>query len=252
MRRVAAAGSFAAILAAAPHTNAAAAPQSTEHVKLTMTYEFDYLRSLPDGYDVDRAKHWPLLVFLHGAGERGRNPEILKKHGVPKEIELGRKLPCVVVSPQCPPNERWNVFALEAFVERMAREHRIDRDRIYLAGLSMGGFGVWGMALRHPERYAAIIAVCGGGESRYAAALKDLPVWAFHGDQDKVVAIDRSQEMIDGIRAAGGAPKFTVYPGVGHDSWTATFANDEVYEWLFAQRRGNAVEKTNGTKPVER
>lgn len=212
-------------------------PQTSERVTLHIVHEFEYLRYLPEGYVDDPARQWPLLLFLHGAGERGSDLEILKRHGIPKEIEHGRKLPCVVISPQCPTNERWNIFALEALVERVASEHRIDRDRIYLSGLSMGGFGVWGLALRHPERYAAILPICGGGEARYAAALRDLPVWAFHGDLDPVVALQRSQEMIDAIRAAGGSPRFTVYAGVQHDSWTQTYANPEIYEWLFAQRR---------------
>lgn len=237
------AGSLLAVIAfTVTHAGVTAAPQTAEHVTLQITHEFEYLRYLPDGYD-EPGKQWPLLVFLHGAGERGHEIEAVKRHGIPKEIEAGRKLPCVVVSPQCPPGERWNVYAVEVFIERMAREYRIDPNRVYLTGLSQGAFGVWSVALRHPERYAAIIAVCGGGESRYAAALKNLPVWAFHGDQDKVVAIQRSQEMIDAIKAAGGNPRFTVYPGVGHDSWTATFANPAVYDWLLAQRRSGEVNR---------
>lgn len=217
--------------------NTPASVQTAERVTLQIMHDFEFLRYLPDDYDADPQQTWPLLLFLHGAGERGRDLEILKRQGIPKEIEQGRKLPFVVVSPQCPPNERWNIFALEALIERMVREHRIDPDRIYLTGLSMGGFGVWGLALRHPERYAAILPICGGGEARYAAPLRDLPVWAFHGDQDPVVPLERSQEMIEAIKAAGGSPRFTVYPGVKHDSWTETYANPEVYAWLLSHRR---------------
>ena len=211
--------------------------QTAEHTTVVMEQTFDYLRYLPPGYEDDANKRWPLLLFLHGAGERGHDVELVKRHGPPKLIEAGRDFPFVVVSPQCPTGKRWNIFALEALLDQVVREHRIDADRVYLTGLSMGGFGVWGMALRNPDRYAAIVPICGGGEARYAHALRDLPVWAFHGDQDEIVALQRSQEMIDAIRAAGGSPRFTVYPGVAHDSWTATYDNPEVYAWLLEQRR---------------
>ena len=125
--------------------------------------------------------------------------------------------------------------------DAVARAERIDRDRIYLTGLSMGGFGTWALALRHPERYAAILPVCGGGERQLARRLREMPIWAFHGDADQVVPVERSQEMIDAIKKLGGPPRFTAYPGVGHDSWTATYDNPEVYEWLLAQRRGGKL-----------
>lgn len=213
------------------------AAQSNEHVTLQFTHEFDYLLYRPDGYEADPQQRWPLILFLHGAGERGHDLELLKREGLPKELAAGRKLPFVIVSPQCPPGEWWNTLALEALIDRITREHRIDPERIYLTGLSMGGFGVWALAAQHPERYAAILPICGGGERRRAYVLRDLPVWAFHGDADLVVTLDRSQEMIDAIKAAGGAPRFTIYPGVAHNSWDQTYANPEIYEWLLAHRR---------------
>ena len=211
--------------------------QTAENTTIVIEQAFHYLRYLPPGYEDDVGKRWPLLLFLHGAGERGDDLELVKRHGPPKLIEQGKDFPLVVVSPQCPAGERWNVFALEALLDQVMRDHRIDPDRVYLTGLSMGGFGVWGLALRNPDRYAAIIPICGGGEARYAAALRDLPVWAFHGDRDEIVALQRSQEMVDAIRAAGGSPRFTVYPGVAHDSWTATYENPDVFTWLLEQRR---------------
>ena len=222
-----------------PGQSAVAEPvrQSPQLANLVITHQFQFLRYLPSDYDVDPQRRWPLLVFLHGAGERGDDLEILKRHGPPKLIEQGREFPFVIVSPQCPVNERWNLYALEALIEQVVRDHRIDPDRVYLTGLSMGGFGVWGLALRHPERYAAVVPICGGGEARYAAALRDLPVWAFHGDLDPIVPLQRTQEMIDAIRAAGGSPWLTIYPGVAHDSWTPTYDNPEVFAWLLQHRR---------------
>ena len=201
-----------------------------------MKQEYQYIRYVPPGYDDDRAKRWPLVLFLHGAGERGGELELVKKHGLPKRVEQGEEFPFVMIAPQCPLGEWWNVFALEALIEQIAREERIDRDRIYLTGLSMGGFGTWALAIRHPERYAAILPICGGGERQLARVLRDVPIWAFHGDSDEVVPVERSQEMIDAIKKAGGSPRLTVYPGVKHDSWTATYENPEIYEWLLSHR----------------
>ncbi len=203
---------------------------------ITMTQEYQYLRYLPPGYAEDREKRWPLVLFLHGAGERGRDLEMIKRHGLPKLIDAGKDFPFVVVSPQCPPGEWWNIFALEGLIEQAARERRIDRDRIYVTGLSMGGFGTWALAVRHPERYAAILPICGGGERQLARVLREMPVWAFHGEADPVVPVERSEEMIEAIKKRGGSPRLTVYPGVKHDSWTATYENPDIYEWMLRQR----------------
>ncbi len=211
---------------------------TAETTTITMTQEYQYLRYLPAGYEEEREKRWPLVLFLHGAGERGNDIEQIKQHGLPKLIEAGQDFPFVVISPQCPPGEWWNIWALEGLIEQTARELKIDRDRIYLTGLSMGGFGTWALAVRHPERYAAILPICGGGERQLARMLRDMPIWAFHGDEDAVVPVERSQEMIDAIKKLGGSPRLTVYPGVKHDSWTATYENPEIYEWMLSQRLG--------------
>ena len=126
---------------------------------------------------------------------------------------------------------------LAALLDQIETDYRIDPDRIYLTGLSMGGYGTWSLASHQPERFAAIAPICGGGDTAQAHKIADLPIWAFHGDADSVVALAKTQEMIDAVTEAGGTPKFTIYPGVGHDSWTATYNNPEFYEWLFAQQR---------------
>ena len=227
----------AAMLATAARISHADAAQTAERMKLKDSYEFRYLSYVPDGYGKDRSQNWPLLLFLHGAGERGSDLELVKIHGPPKLIETGKKFPFVVISPQCPQDTWWVPPALEAFIDSIQRRYRIDSARIYVTGLSMGGFGTWELAERHPERYAAVIPICGGGDTSRADHLRNLPVWAFHGAQDDVVPLSGSKDMIDAIKAAGGNPRFTIYPQAGHDSWTETYANDEIYSWLLQQRR---------------
>ena len=123
-------------------------------------------------------------------------------------------------------------------MDDIAAKYRVDKDRIYLTGLSMGGFGTWSLAAAHPERFAAIVPICGGGNPADAAKLKNLPIWVFHGAKDPVVPPERSESMVKAIKAAGGNVKLTVYPDAGHDAWTATYENPELYRWLFAQKRG--------------
>ena len=217
----------------------APARQTAEHVTIPASYEYDYLRYLPKGYKAHSRQRWPLLLFLHGAGERGDTLDTVKRLGLTKLIEDGTDYPFIIISPQCPQDEWWNLVALEALIEKFTKEYPVDPDRIYLTGLSMGGFGVWALAERHPERYAAVIPICGGGEISRAAALRNLPIWAFHGAEDHTVPPKASQRLVDAVNAAGGHARLTLYPGVGHDSWTATYANPEIYRWLLAQRRSS-------------
>jgi predicted peptidase len=230
-----------AMLATTASSASPAPAQTTERATLQVSfpYTYNYLLGLPAGYaDEENAdERWPLLLFLHGMGERGDDLQKIRRHGPPRLLDEDGPLPFVVVSPQCPDDEWWNLPALEALIDELVRRHRIDPDRIYLTGLSMGGYGTWALAARNPARYAAIIPVCGGGETKWAPRLRDLPIWAFHGGQDTVVPPARSQEMVDAIRVAGGSPKLTIYPEAGHDSWTETYANDEIYTWLLSHRR---------------
>jgi predicted peptidase len=211
---------------------------------MRVTYEYDFLLQLPDGYrTAPRDRRWPLVLFLHGLGERGRDLQRVKTHGLPKLVEEGKRFPFILISPQCPDDEWWNVLALEALIDHVAKKYRVDRERIYVTGLSMGGYGTWALAQRHPERYAAVVPICGGGEVRHAPDLRNLPLWAFHGANDRTVPLKRSVEMIDAIRAAGGAPKFTIYPEGEHNVWDETYANPELWTWLLAQKRGGAAPK---------
>ena len=195
-----------------------------------------YMVFLPPNYD-SATREWPLILFLHGAGERGDNLQRVSKHGPPKIVGSGQMdLPFIVVAPQCPKGSWWSdreqIINLSRLVSELEKNYRIDNRRIYLTGLSMGGYGTWYLAASDPDRFAAIAPICGGGRQRDAARIKDIPTWVFHGARDNVVPISESDQMIKAIRAAGGTPKFTIYPQAGHDSWTATYKNPNLYQWL--------------------
>jgi len=205
--------------------------------EITIQAKLGYLLSLPSDYDTNDERRWPLLVFLHGAGESGDDLGKVKAHGPPKLLAAGaRSFPCIVVSPQSP-GRGWNNDHLLALIDEICREERVDEDRIWLTGLSMGGFGTWSLAAARPDRFAAIVPICGGGRPDDAARIASIPTWAFHGAKDFVVPLAASQTMIDAVRKAGGEPKFTVYPEAGHDSWTAAYDDAALWEWLSAQSR---------------
>jgi predicted peptidase len=214
-----------------------ATPQQVERVFAAGRERLHYLLALPPGYDLDAERRWPLMLFLHGAGERGDDIGLVRGYGIPKAIDDGFEIPAIAVSPQCPAGERWSASLLAALLDAVEAELRVGPDRIYLTGLSMGGFGAWALALAQPHRFAALVPVCGGGDARAVGVLRHLPVWAFHGARDDVVPLLRSEEMVEALQRAGGDVRFTVYPNAGHDSWTAAYAEPELYRWLFAQRR---------------
>jgi predicted peptidase len=215
------------------------ASQSAQRLEreVRKTHTCDYLLYLPKDYGTH--KQWPLMLFLHGAGERGVNLEQVKKHGPPKLIEQGREYPFIVVSPQCPRDRWWPELldTLSTLLDEVESSHAVDPTRIYLTGLSMGGFGTWSLACLQPDRFAAIAPVCGGGQWFLADRLKEIPVWAFHGARDNVVPLRLSEEMVDAVKRAGGSARLTVYPEAGHDSWSATYDNPELYRWFLSHRR---------------
>lgn len=223
-----------------------AAPKPGEQSAQTFEKEgvkLDYLLYLPAGYDKDEAKRWPLIVFLHGSGERGTDVNDVKKHGPPKIVEAEKsplKGRFVVVSPQCPPKQGWKPADLNKLLDDVMDRYRVDKDRVYLTGLSMGGYGTWAWSVQDPSRFAAIAPMCGGGNPTKAAeALKSMPIWCFHGEIDKTVPIAKDQEMVDAVKDAGNKDvKFTKYPDAGHDCWTRSYANPELYEWFLKHKRG--------------
>ena len=213
-------------------------PQSAHTMNQEVTLQLDYLLYLPENYETSKEK-WPLLVFLHGLGERGRDINKVKATGLPELIEQGKQVPFIVVSPQCPGTSWWpyETSKVLALIDEITEKYPVDKNRIYLTGLSMGGFGTWAVAGAYPDRFAAVAPICGGGYPFVAVNLKNVPVWAFHGGADPVVPIEKSKEMVDAVNQAGGTAKLTVYPGVGHDSWTQTYKNDELYQWLLSHSK---------------
>lgn len=203
--------------------------------EITLTIKNNYLLYLPEDYG--KQERWPLLVFLHGAGERGDDLELLKVHGPPKLIAAGKDFPCIVLAPQCAKHTRWYPQALIELIDKIANEYKVDKSRIYLTGLSMGGSGTWALGADYPRVFAAIAPICGRGRPDKAEALVSTPTWVFHGAKDKTVKIEESEKMVEAIKAAGGNPKFTVYPEAEHDSWTETYDNPKFFEWLFGQRK---------------
>ena len=195
-----------------------------------------YLLYLPKDYR-QSTNDWPLVLFLHGSGERGTDLELVKKHGPPMLVEQGKEFPFILVSPQCPEGRYWSTEFLDAVLQQVQKKYRVDEDRVYVTGLSMGGYGVWALALEYPDRFAAIAPVCGGGVAQLLAPIQDLPAWVFHGEDDDIVPLKESQEMVVAYRKLGKSVRFTVYPGVKHDSWVQAYNDPELYEWLLEQKR---------------
>jgi len=209
--------------------------------KISRTVRCQYLLYLPAGYGQSE-QAWPLIIFLHGVGERGDDLEKVKVHGIPKLLEQGKDFPFIVLSPQCPEEGWWGNNkiiddVLMNLLDDIISQYDVDADRVYLTGLSMGGYGTWDMAGTHPERFAAIAPICGGGRWFYADKLKEIPIWAFHGAKDDVVPLKESQEMVDAVNKAGGDAKLTVYPEADHDAWTVTYDNKELYDWFLEHRK---------------
>jgi predicted peptidase len=220
-------------------------PQSFKK-KITTTVSANYLLFLPKGYEAKGQKRWPLMLFLHGAGERGTNLSKLTVHGPPKIVKNRPDFPFILVSPQCPEGEVWSNETLLALLDDVIRKHKVDTNRVYLTVLSMGGYGTWSLGIRYPERFAAIAPICGGGETisvllagrQKGAALKSLGVWAFHGAKDPVVKLEESERMIAALKKAGVKDlDLTVYPDAQHDSWTETYANEKLYDWFLKHER---------------
>lgn len=214
-------------------------PMQSRQRQVTGTDSYDYLLFLPNNYETQ--EQWPTILFLHGAGEKGSNLEYVKRHGVPRIVEEQPDFPFIVVSPQCPQRGYWSVPLLSNLLDEVLSTYRVDADRVYLTGISMGGFGTWYLGTAQPQRFAAIAPICGGGEPEYACNLKELPVWTFHGARDTVVPLRESEEMVKALKACGGNVKFTVYPEAGHDSWTQTYNNPALYDWFLQHRREKAV-----------
>lgn len=195
-----------------------------------------YWLFLPAKYD--GKEKLPLLLFLHGAGERGDDLEIVKKHGPPKLCTQQPDWPFITVSPQCPKEKRWDAQMMAKLVDHVAETQKADEKRLYVTGLSMGGSGTWALTAAHPNKFAAAVPMCGRGDAASAEKLVSLPIWIFHGAKDTGSPVALSQTMFDAIKAAGGEKiKLTIDPDAGHDCWTKAYADPALYKWLLEQKR---------------
>jgi predicted peptidase len=212
--------------------------------------------------NMEAGKVYPLVLFLHGAGERG-DDNVGQLAYLPEwmaEAENRKKYPCFVLAPQCRAKRFWvnvnwgdekstpwgepseQMQVVEGILEHVLKTHPVDRQRVYLTGLSMGGYGSWDLAIRRPELFAAVAPICGGGDETQVGRIVKLPIWAWHGDADAAVPVERTRRMIQALEAAGGTPKYTELKGVGHDSWTPAYTDPQgLLPWMFAQRRAAAA-----------
>ena len=214
--------------------------------RIARTVSAQYWIYLPRDYSTRPKERWPLILFLHGSGERGTNLSKVAVHGPPKLVKQGQDFPFIIVSPQCPANQRWDNDVLLALLDEVTEKYKVDKSRVYLTGLSMGGYGTWSLGLTQPERFAAIAPICGGGDlivllladPKKVSAIKTLGVWAFHGGKDPVVPLAESQRMVDALKKFGCKEvELTVYPDAQHDSWTETYNNPKLYDWFLAHQR---------------
>lgn len=219
--------------------------QVERSLKIDEKTSVPYLRYLP--LDFDKSKKWPLLLFLHGRGESNGPLSGLKKWGPCRLVKEGKEFPYIIISPQCPKTAWWSnddqQVILESLLAHVQKTFPIDKSRIYLTGLSMGGFGSWELAARNPKTFAAVLPICGGGNLKNGPKLLSTPIWAWHGTTDKIVPIGKSNDMVLAVKRAGGTKiKFTRLIGVGHVSWPKAYDDPKVWEW-FDQKKRSAPEE---------
>lgn len=245
----AALGLFAALLIAAPVSGRPhAAPAAPAPIVEGQTPQppvapggLPYLLFIPKGYNSSGNELWPLVIFLHGSGERGSDINAVKKNGPPKFVDTDTAFPFVVMSPQLPPaaneDDPWKIPPLDALLDHVLKTLRVDPNRVYLTGLSLGGMATWSWAAAEPQRFAAIAPISAMANASTACALKDMPVWDFHGDRDDVLDPRSDFNMVEAIRGCGGHPRMTIYPDTGHSAWEGAYADPALWMWLLEQRR---------------
>lgn len=213
---------------------------------VTQSFTMGFLLYLPRTYGQDPAQTWPLILFLHGSGENGADPELVAATGLPELLIGDADYPFIVVSPQAPEDAVWwgtELDRVAVLLDYVQANFAVDPGRVYLTGLSMGGFGAWAMIVRYPDRFAAVVPIAGGWNSendsipRNICNIKDVPIWVFHGEQDDIVLPKKSQLMVDALQRCGSDVKFTLYPEANHrESWAIAYADPALYEWLLAQQ----------------
>jgi predicted peptidase len=250
-----------AVLAVAPLVTRAEPKEGTRDMLEKKTYTGADGKTLPyrllKPLNYDPKEKYPLVVFLHGAGERGDDNDKQLLHGVPEFLtaENRKDYPCFLIAPQCPEGKKWvdvdwsaesevqpkgpseSMRLTLALIDQMQKEYSIDPKRIYVTGLSMGGFGAWDIIARKPDLFAAAVPICGGGDETTASKIAKIPIWAFHGAKDPAVNVSRTRRMIAALKKAGGEPKYTEYPDEGHASWVPAYKDAAMMKWLFAQKK---------------
>lgn len=211
------------------------------NTEISRKVNIQYFLNLPEDYGSGNQKY-PLIIYLHGSGERGDDLEILNGNGLTRLLNRENiKLPFIIVSPQCPSDDYWSNYIqlenLNTLLDYIIENYNVDQDRIYLTGLSMGGFGTYALSVMYPERFAAIAPICGGWDPADAAKIKHLPIWVFHGAKDNLVPVKYSEDMVEALKNEGADVKFTIYPDAYHDSWTETYFTPELYEWFLSHSK---------------
>ena len=203
------------------------------------TEKLSYYLYYPENYESAPEKKFPILLFLHGGGESGDSLVAIKRNGPPKMIVDGKQFPFLILAPQNPYQKKWwNTRAVNQLLDSIVANNRIDKKRIYLTGLSRGGGAAWEMAVQYPEKFAAMAVVCGMTPVPYAAWInKKMPIWVFHGEEDKSISITESETMVNRLIGMGYDVKFTKYPGVGHNSWVKAYSTEALYEWFMKQEQ---------------
>jgi predicted esterase len=222
--------------------------------KIGQPLKYPYLTWMPKGAAETTEKKFPAILFLHGSGERGRDLSSVEGAGPRGFAKTHPDFPFIVISPLCPNGDWWNAIYLDDLVAEVMAKYPIDPDRLYITGLSMGGFGTWDQIQLHPDRYAAAASLCAGGDTERVGALGDLPIWIFHGGKDANVSPVYAFQYVEGLRKINGRVRFTFYPELGHNIWTTTYSNERLYQWMLEQKRGDPKEPKSqapGTQPTE-
>ena len=220
---------------AAAQEKAMQSTPKTFEATVTKRLSSRYLLSLPEGYS-PTGKTWPLVLALHGSGERGSDLSVLARQGLSK-LAAERQFPFILVAPQVPEGELWSADVLKALLDELQATLRVDPDRVYLTGLSMGAFGAWDLATAQPERFAALVVISGGGNPVEVCRLKRVPVWIVHGRKDDVIPVSWAEELGRRLERCSGRVRVTIYPDAGHDAWNRTYADPAFLDWLLAQNR---------------
>ena len=209
---------------------------------LTIPVKGQYLLFLPETYGLQPDQRFPLILFLHGSGECGKDLNLVRNVGLPRVAPLRKGFPFMVLAPQCPKGKWWTdtgmIIRVIAMLDEVCKKYMVDPNRVYLTGLSMGGFGTWALVEQFPYRFAAAAPVCGSGGNPYLAyRMRNVPIRIYHGEADKNVSILNSRMMNSALKKIKANVKLIVYPKLGHNIWDKVYSSDDFYDWLLKQKK---------------